>query len=148
MKASGLLVCASLLLTAGSFAEEPQPTDAGSDRLTIRVVGLRSSRGSVAVALFDSQTSYESRTEPVRKVFLPIEDQTCEWVVEGLAPGEYAAMLFHDKNDNGKLDKRPLGIPKEPYGFSNNARATFGPPSFDQAKFVVDGPRTIEIRLR
>jgi uncharacterized protein (DUF2141 family) len=80
---------------------------------------------------------------------LTIEDRSCAWVVHDLVPGTYAVALFHDRNSNGFLDKKALGIPKEPYGFSNNASATFGPPSFERAKIVLDGsPVTIEIRLR
>jgi len=30
-----------------------------------------------------------------------------------------------------------MGMPNEPYGFSNDARGSFGPPSFEDASFVV-----------
>jgi len=36
-----------------------------------------------------------------------------------------------------KLDTNFLGIPKEPYGFSNNPSTLFGPPSFKKASFVL-----------
>jgi uncharacterized protein (DUF2141 family) len=32
-----------------------------------------------------------------------------------------------------------MGIPKEPFGASNDARGRFGPPKFDDARFQVDG---------
>jgi uncharacterized protein (DUF2141 family) len=46
---------------------------------------------------------------------------------------------MHDSNSNQKLDTNWIGIPKEGYGFSNNAKATLGPPSFDQVKFNLKG---------
>lgn len=69
--------------------------------------------------------------------------------VAGSAPGTYAIKVFHDVNDNGKLDTNWLGIPTEPYGFSNDAMGMFGPPSFEQASFKVGaGTTTVRIRMK
>jgi uncharacterized protein (DUF2141 family) len=119
-----------------------------SHRLTIEIDGLKSNAGKVAFAVFDSKEPYDRRSDPLRSTFLPVVDRGCGWVVEDLPTGRYAVMVFHDRNDNGELDKRPLGIPKEPYGFSNDARDPFGPPSFEDAAILVDGDLTIEVRLR
>ena len=62
--------------------------------------------------------------------------------------GEYAITLFVDFNGNKKIDKNFLGIPKEPYGFSNNVIGNMSAPTFDQAKFVFLGPTTQNIKLR
>lgn len=125
-----------------------QSDDQAGNRLTIRVVGLHSSKGSLAVALFDSEPRFDSRSEPFASAFVPIHGASCEWTVESVPPGDYVAALYHDRNGNGRLDKTTLGMPKEPYGFSNNARAKFGPPAFDRAKFTVDSDRVIEIEVR
>ena len=67
----------------------------------------------------------------------------------GLAPGSYAVSVIHDANGNGDIDLNAFGIPTEGWGFSNDARATFGPPSFDAAAVHVgaDAPARIEITL-
>jgi uncharacterized protein (DUF2141 family) len=55
---------------------------------------------------------------------------------------------FHDRDANGKMNFNPLGMPLEPYGFSNNARAPFGPPSWRRAAFTVrPGGNAQAIRL-
>ena len=65
-----------------------------------------------------------------------------------LAEGEYAVSVIHDLNRNGKLDSNLIGIPVEPFGFSNDAKGTFGPPAFDQAKFKLGvAHKTITVRL-
>ena len=65
-----------------------------------------------------------------------------------LAPGRYAAIAFHDENGNGKLDKNFLGVPTEPYGFSNNVQGFLGPPTFDAAALDIgDGNAAIRITL-
>jgi len=51
---------------------------------------------------------------------------------------------------NKELTTNFIGIPKEPIGFSNNARIKFGPPSFEEAKFNVekDKQTVLTITLR
>lgn len=62
--------------------------------------------------------------------------------------GTYAIALYHDLNDNDKLDKNFLGIPKEPYGFSRNYRPLFTVPGFEDCSFVYDESHTsLEIAL-
>ena len=58
-------------------------------------------------------------------------------VVKDLPAGEYALVVYHDVNQNGKMDKNMMGIPTEDYAFSNNAMGNMGPPNFDAAKFQV-----------
>jgi len=45
--------------------------------------------------------------------------------------------MFHDLDGTGKLAKNFLGIPTEPYAFSNNASGNMGPPAFNAAAFDV-----------
>jgi uncharacterized protein (DUF2141 family) len=57
--------------------------------------------------------------------------------IDNVPPGLYAAQAFHDENDNGKLERTMLGLPKEAMGFSNDAPMRMSPPSFDAASFSV-----------
>jgi len=133
----------TLLLAISSLP----PSHAGDGRLEVTVEGLKSSRGRVALALFDSAESYAERDEPYRREFVPVDEKACRWVVEGLPPGDYALIFYHDRNDNRVLDKNKLGIPKEPYGFSGGAGALFGAPSFDAVRFSVgEGTRALVLR--
>jgi uncharacterized protein (DUF2141 family) len=56
--------------------------------------------------------------------------------------------LFVDANKNLKIDKNFLGIPKEQYGFSNNAMGKLSAPSYEQAKFLVQGTTVQNIKLK
>ena len=69
-------------------------------------------------------------------------------VLTNLDPGQYTIILFHDENGNGKLDKNALGVPTEPYGFSNNVRGFLGPPDFEEAIMEVNaGDKAVRIAL-
>jgi len=73
---------------------------------------------------------------------------SAEWSLR-LPYGTYAVAVVHDADGNGKLNTNLLGMPRERYGFANDARGTFGPPSFEDASFVVDRPEvavTVTVR--
>lgn len=102
---------------------------------TLMIQGLSKAEGELRIAMFNSKDAYTK--EPVYAVVLPVNDKKMEWRVPDLPFGDYAIAVYHDKNTNGKLDTNFLGIPKEEYGFSNNARGKFGPASWEDAKFSV-----------
>jgi uncharacterized protein (DUF2141 family) len=80
---------------------------------------------------------------------LKIQESQARCDFEDIPPGTYALAVIHDENMNGKLDTNWLGIPKEGYGFSNDARASLGAPAFSDASFQYDGQNldfTISLR--
>ena len=72
-------------------------------------------------------------------MFIKVRDKQARCDFEDIPPGTYALAVVHDENMNGKLDTNLLGIPKEGYGFSNDAKALLGAPSFSAASFPYDG---------
>lgn len=64
-------------------------------------------------------------------------------------PGRYAIGLYHDKNNSGRFDKGPLGLPAEPFGVSNNPRMQFAAPKIEEALFEVPPTNVVvTIKLR
>ena len=61
--------------------------------------------------------------------------------------GTYVIGYYIDANENEKLDTNFIGIPKEQFGFSNNARGTFGPPNFESASFTLDSYHKLLMEL-
>jgi uncharacterized protein (DUF2141 family) len=59
--------------------------------------------------------------------------------------GTYAFVAFIDENNNGKMDRNRLGIPKEPIGFSVSKIGLFGPPSFKKASYQVPNTKNVEL---
>lgn len=115
--------------------------------LQVRVIGLADPTGDVKLAIYDSPETHAR--QPARTLAAPIHDGAAEATFTGLVPGDYSVVAFHDRNANGELDRRLFGRPREPYGFSNNARRRAGPPPFEQARLAV-GRDTIatEIQVR
>lgn len=115
--------------------------------LTIDIKNVRSNRGNIKVALFDQANGFPGRNDAaVRSEIVEITDLSAEITFRGLPEGEYAVSLFHDENNNSRLDTR-FRIPREPLGFSNNPRLT-GRPSFSRCSFALDADKTIDVYLK
>jgi uncharacterized protein (DUF2141 family) len=97
---------------------------ASAETLTVQLKNIRSARGEIQLDLYTAtRQRVATRRVPARPGAMPIH-------FENLAPGVYGVYVYHDENANRKLDTGGLlGLPIEGYAFSNDAKATFGPPS-------------------
>lgn len=119
------------------------------DRIEVEV-RTRSDRGQVFCAIFSAANAaaYPTRREQATvalRVAIRGQRALCTFDVP---PGEYAVAVYHDENDNGRLDRGVFGIPVEGTGASNDARGSFGPPSFASARFVYRGQGVGTVRVR
>ncbi len=144
----------ALAATLSGAAPASEPGASGSKppasvALTIRVHGLSSERGRVAVALFASAEAFPDQKRALAGQLATIEKGRAVVRFSGVRPGIYAVAVLHDENENSKMDFNFLGMPLEGYGFSNDASAPFGPPSFKAASFTLQ-PRNsfIPVRMR
>ena len=131
------LVFSSLPFVSAS-AQVTQDSIGMTGHLTIIVQGLNSDNGTVQIGLFNSEETWKAGRDEFKATKIGIINGKAVWDVENIPYGFYAVRLFHDENNNDKMDTNFLGIPVESYGFSNNAKGLFGPPDFDKAKFVLD----------
>ena len=103
--------------------------------VVVNISNFKNNNGHAMVAIFNKEESFLNVALKSAKV--KIENNTCSVTFKDLPKGIYAVSIFHDENDNNKMDTNVLGIPKETYGCSNNAKASFGPPKWDDAKFEI-----------
>jgi uncharacterized protein (DUF2141 family) len=136
-----------ILLSVGvSFDTSSLAQSGGQATLILKVTGLRSEKGQVKIAVFNSSEKWLGE-QPIYSSTINVDSQTVTWGIKDVPYGDYGIAVFHDENSNGKMDKNVLGIPLEPYGFSNNVRITFGPSKWEEAKFTVKGS-TAEVSIR
>ena len=112
--------------------------DTKNGTLLILVDDFKNDKGHALIALYDSGENYTKSQNWVRREKATIKEGKAEIKWTDLPFKTYAIKVFHDENDNGKLDTGMFGIPKESYGFSNNAREKFGPAKWEASKFVFD----------
>jgi uncharacterized protein (DUF2141 family) len=126
-----------------AFAEQADAS------VRIEVSGLRGTRGDVGCLLFGTADGYpEIHAKAYREIPAPIERAGTVCMFKDVAPGTYAAIVFHDENINGKLDKNFVDMPQEGYGASNNVRPRFSAPGFVEASFVVAAGAVTPIHIQ
>jgi len=118
---------------------------AGAATIELEVDGIASTEGRLMIALFPSAERF--RVDSIESRSVPARSGSVSMRFDGLAPGEYAFTVFHDRNGNGVLDANVLGIPIEPAAASGTSRS-FGPPEWSKARFALpaDGAR-VSVRL-
>jgi uncharacterized protein (DUF2141 family) len=131
-------VCFLFLSLESAFPQNPQSGSTKTGTLTVLIDGFNSDKGEARIALFNSMEGYKTDEKAFRQEAVRISNGKAEWALKDLPFGEYAIKVFHDENGNHKLDKNLFGAPTEAYAFSNNARATFGPPDYKKAAFQFD----------
>ena len=114
-------------------------------KLTVSVSGLKNNTGVVKVGLYNSEGTFLKTV--YKSLASEIKNDKAVVTFENLPAGEYAISTYHDENNNGKLDRNAMGIPSEDYAASNNAKGFMGPPSYNDAKFVINKDSKIEITL-
>lgn len=124
-------------------------TDASnSGDLTLHVTGFVHARGHAVAKLYAPGDNVLGAAH--WQVRAPIEANAAVLRFEGLPPGRYAAVVFHDENDNGVIDHGLLG-PSEPIGFSGGfvLNLMSGRPDFERLRFDFNPPaQTLELQVR
>ena len=143
LKTVTIALLSAVLTTHGAIA----------DTLIVEVSNIKKA-GEMHVAVYDNAEAFEADRGEKAGAAPGIVDGTIVMVEAGtstfeyeLPAGQYAVGIFHDVNLNNKMDNNFLGLPKEQYGFSNNARALFGPPSYEDAAFELKGDTKQSIDL-
>ena len=133
----------SLLLMSPAFA----------GTVTVEVRNIEA-EGEMHLAIYDDANVFENDNGEKGGAAKGIVEGVIEEVGTGTATysfelpnGTYAIGIFVDANYNNEMDRNFFGVPKEQYGFSNDAKGSFGPPSFKDASFTVSGDMKLRINL-
>jgi uncharacterized protein (DUF2141 family) len=122
-----LIVILSLCLCAGIAFSQIS--------LTIEITGVKKNGGKLYISLFNCGQSFDERKIYYSTSTNATEETVC--IPIALLAGEYVISMYQDWNGNAKLDSNFLGIPKEPFGFSNY-RGKSAPGNFDKLKVMVN----------
>jgi uncharacterized protein (DUF2141 family) len=139
-----------LVIGLGSLVGQSPAQEPGAlHTLTVLVENVNHEGGNIGLLVFNSPKGWpEDRHAALRDVVVPARPGTVTVSVPGLPAGDYAVAVLHDVNQNHKMDKNLLGMPKEQWGMSNNPHATIKAPSFATAKFSLGGDQEIHVKLQ
>ena len=138
-------ITAIMFLSALCFAE-PQVNSNNSEicKVSVSITNIKTADGTIIMSIHDSDKSFSKRI-PLETLKLSSEVPSVLCTLN-LAPGEYALCVYHDINSNGELDTNLVGIPKEPFGFSNYDGKSV-PGNFKKHKVVISADCDVEIPL-
>ena len=111
------LIVAAALLLAGALCFAAPESQAQKRSVQITITNITTKSGTIVLSAHDSEESFKNK-KPVQTARVPasVPSVTIEL---SLTPGECVFCVFHDTNDDGDLSAGFMGIPKEPFGFSN-----------------------------
>lgn len=129
---------------------EIQQSTAEVGTIALSIDNIRSGQGNVHIAIYDKEKHFAESLEPFRlQVQEAPADGKLVLKLDDLPFGRYAMAIYHDENGNGDLDKNLFGIPKEPYGFSNNPRAKWSAPTYQETSFELGAsPLSLTVSLK
>ena len=139
-----LYLLVSLFFTLATMGQS-SPTS-----LQVFIRGASSDSGSIRILVFSKPAGFPDQVkQAVRSISLTPKGGKANFSLKDLPAGTYAVAVIHDQDNNGKLSTNAVGYPTEKFGFSNNPKVYFGPPSFEKAAFVLGKtPISLEISLR
>src|SRR6218665_1487189 len=123
-----------MLISAAAMGQNPV--------LKVNIKGFDSNKGTLMLEVLDA------RKKSIKRMVQPIANKQVSVEIKDLSTGQYSVRMFHDENDNKKLDTGLFGIPKEGWGMSNNVKAIMGPPDFNESLFWLNTDKVLEIVLK
>ncbi|MBD0280381.1 MAG: DUF2141 domain-containing protein [Flavisolibacter sp.] len=119
------------------------------NKIVAVIQNLRNDKGSCKVCLFNDAASFNGKKGSAFQCqSVAILNRKAEAVFVKIPSGTYAISVFHDANNNNKLDFNFLGIPKEGYGASKNQLPFASAPSFEENKFTISSDAVISLTIR
>ena len=119
-----------------------------AETLTFHVTGFEKATGQALVYLY--RRADKVPTKPFMHLKAEIVNHVSDITVNNLPYGEYAAIVVHDLNSNGKIDHK-WGMPAEPMGYTNKWKLSLfsGMPTFEKLKFFYsDKNSTIVVQMK
>lgn len=114
--------------------------------LDIYVTGIHDDQGVVRAGIYNSSDGFPKEEKAIAHASAAARKGSVSIQFADLSPGKYAFVVYHDENNDGKMDKRFGMIPIEGYGLSNNIKA-FGKPSFDECAFTIPDVKSQTVKL-
>ncbi|MCX7548265.1 DUF2141 domain-containing protein [Xanthomarina sp. F1114] len=116
-------------------------------QLTINIENIESVKGEIVIGIYNSEIGFLGEETVLKEYKITVDNTTERFIITDLPIGNYAVSLFHDENSDGICNLNFIGIPKEPYGFSNNFKPKFSAPKFKDCKFSLNKDLVLNIKL-
>jgi uncharacterized protein (DUF2141 family) len=115
--------------------------------LKVVVTNIKIQKGLVVIGIYDNPTEYLKKGKAYKLSSHQVNGNQLEINVKNIPKGTYAISLYQDVNSDAEFNTNVVGIPLEPYGFSNGFNRKWSKPTFDDCKFEFKDSKTVKIEL-
>jgi uncharacterized protein (DUF2141 family) len=145
LAAAGLIPTTTIASSGGATAATLDPAPApehklqscidnndGKSLILVKIEELQSTEGNIRVQIYsDNPDDFLEKGKKLLRIDVPIKHNAMKVCVPLPGPGNYAMVVMHDRNANGKADFLTEG-----FGFSNNPKLLLAPPDLDETLFA------------
>ena len=142
MKNTNFLFCFGIFSVHATFSQ--------STTQLIKISNLENVSGDLYIGWYQDAETFRIKDKAIYREKIVVTNQSEVSVTfKNIPKGRYAIAVFLDENNNYRLDKNFIGIPREKYGFSNNVLPALRPATFEESAFeLTEKVSNITIRLK
>jgi uncharacterized protein (DUF2141 family) len=115
--------------------------------IKLNISGIKDLKGNLQIAIYNNSEYFLKEGHLFQGKIIKIDKPQITTYFDNIPSGNYAISIYQDINKNNKLDTNIFGIPTEKYGFSNNAKGSFGPPSFKESQFSISDDKSVTMNI-
>ena len=111
--------------------------------VTLNITNIETIEGKLFLSIYQDAQSFKKK-EPLKTISVQVDGKDMT-ITEKLPQGEYVFFVYQDINENNKLDRNFLGMPKEPVGYGNHKGGR--PGGFNKLKIEIKENKSVDIKL-
>ena len=145
-----VLAIAGVLVIGGLSGARSVDADDTNEEIRFVVTGVDVAEGgTVRCALYRDEATWLEPARKYRRAAASVSRPQAACVFRNVPPGTYAIAALHDENGDQQMDRSALGLPKEGYALSRNARPRMRKPRFSDAAVSYEGGKLqLNARMR
>lgn len=116
-------------------------------KLTVIIDNIQETKGKIFIGLYDRAESFPTPGKFLKNIAVTVKGKIVKYTFDNLDTKKYAIALYHDVNEDGKINRNFIGVPTEGYGFSRNYKPTLSAPNFDETMVELNQDKEITISL-
>lgn len=124
-------------------------TEEKETKLTVEIDNIEKVKGNVIINIYKDEEEFKEIKAASYAYFFPVTEKDMVQTLK-LPFGTYSLQVFHDENENKKIDMDKNNHPVEKFGYSNNFLGKYGSkPPYKKTLLLLDKPeKKIKINLK
>lgn len=146
MKITIIIMMIQVLFNLNTTTEYQTNTE-GFGSIILQVESVDVNKGGAISAGIFTKEFFPQTGKATHERYIDIDNGSMEIVFDFIPAGVYGAAVYQDIDMDGALRTNLVGLPREPIGFSKDARIRFGPPAFSDAAFNLNAGVTLRLQI-